>query len=639
MSEIRYRIIKELLYIGILPLLFYISAYHYLQSNFRQLPVIMIIVYLLSVLWLVFFIIYIARKVKKYDIFHLRTCIDFIDKHYLKILLFCVLIIINIQSIITMPRWDGLLYYRLLVKQCNAFDFTLSGLIDGFRIVHPSHGYFCFLAIGAYFFQNQMVGILIMQFILYLVTVFCYFGLLRILFPKATEQSCFWGTLFFALSPLVFGIEPIISCDYGVFCYLIIFLYVSLKHYPLLEIWVAILLILSKQQGVLYYVVFYGVVFLVNMSRFYKKNHKFDAGEIRRLLRRMIPGFVGIAYYMVSSVSPFAWMDGMHKATSRVGDVNESVQTLQGIGVNGEYIIEKLKQIFLLNFAWINWLILFLGVGYFVYMWRKHGYTMRISASIHGLIGVTIVFIFFNLFVVTYAHPRYLSVGVVLTSIGAFGILNECLDYQKEKLRRRILYGLTAVSIIASFVSIDPISFLAFRSFPVGKLYMYQPLYDNPNMYPSDVYADNTIYNRQFAFYTLLEEKMLREIEYDGSIPILQIDMSKEGSYQQGTYDYINMMLEGLYGRTQFYWDKENGKLTENQNNIPMRVYYFWSEQIEKGVNNKGDILPNNAYAVLLPRQDEEGILNKLQRKYNIKKRYNISAYGMSLSVYKIRKK
>ena len=34
----RYRIIKELLYIGILPLLFYISAYYYLQSDIEQIP-------------------------------------------------------------------------------------------------------------------------------------------------------------------------------------------------------------------------------------------------------------------------------------------------------------------------------------------------------------------------------------------------------------------------------------------------------------------------------------------------------------------------------------------------------------------------------------------------------------------------
>ena len=227
----------------------------------------------------------------------------------------------------------------------------------------------------------------------------------------------------------------------------------------------------------------------------------------------------------------------------------------------------------------------------------------------------------------------------MITSIGAFGILNLYFGRVKQKLMRVILYSLTGISLIASFVSVDPLSFIAFKSFSVGMLSMYQPLYDNPDMYPSDLYADNTVYNRQFAFYTLLEEKMLREIQYDGSVPLLQVDMGKEAGYGQGTYDYINMMLEGLYGRTTLYWDKERGKMTENENGIPMWVYYFWSEQIEANqVNWKGESLPETAYFILLPRQDNE-ILDTVKKKYTIERRYDISAYAMSLTVYKVQKR
>jgi len=638
-KEVRYRIIRELLYIGILPLLFYLSAYHYLQSDFNRLPDIMIIVYVCAVVWIVLFCMIVARVAKRLRTFQLKMVIVFIDKHYLKILLFCIFIVSNVHSLFIMPRWDGCLYYTFLLKQCNNFDFTLHGLIDGFRIVHPSHGYYCFLAIGAYLFENQLVGILFMQMMLYMIAMFCYFGLLRLLFKNAEEKLCFLGTLCFAFSPLVFGIEPIISCDYGVLCYLIIFLYVSLKHYPLLELWVAVLLILSKQQGVLYYVAFYGIVFLVNVFRFYKTNHKWDIREIQKLLRRMIPGFVGIGYYLVSSSSPFAWMKDMHDNANNITDMVDNTKALQGIGFNGAYIIEKLKQIFILNFAWVNWVILFIGAVFFLSMWKRCGKKVKISASFYALAGVMLVYLAFNFFVVTYANPRYLSAGVVITSIGAFGVIDFCISKTREKWKRIVLCGLTVVSLIASFVSVDPLSFLAFKSFPVGRLSMYQPLYDDPNMYPSDLYADNTIYNRQFAFYTLLEEKMLREIQYDGSVPLLEVDMGKEAGYGQGTYDYINMMLEGLYGRTTFYWNKEIGKLTENENDIPMRVYYFWSEQIEANqVNWRGESLPDTAYLILLPRQDK-GILDIIQKKYAIETKYDISAYGMSLAVYKIQKK
>lgn len=634
-----YHIIKELLYIGILPLLFYMSAYYYLQSNFEKMPNIMIVVYICAILWIAFFCVLILKKTKERKMPHLRGVMVFIDKYYLKILLFCILIIFNMQSIFTMPRWDGVLYYSALIKQSTVFDFTLRGLVDGFRIVHPSHGYYCFLAIGAYLFKNQMVGILFMQMILYMLTVFCYFGLLRILFKSASEKLCFWGTLFFALSPLIYGIEPIISCDYGVLCYLIIFLYVSLKDYPLLELWVAVLLILSKQQGVLYYVAFYGIVFLVNSLRYYKANHELNIKEIFKVLRRMIPGFVGIGYYLLSSSSPLEWMEGMRESQNKLSNIGENSQTLLGIGFNGTYIIEKLRQIFILNFAWINWFIIFIGIGYLLYMRKKYGRKINVSAPIYGLIGIIVAFLAFNFFVVTHAFPRYLGVGVALASIGTFGMLNLCFKDIREKWMRMVLYSLTGISLISSFVSVDPVSFLVFNSFSVGKLAMYQPLYNNPNMYPSDLYADNTIYNRQFAFYTLLEEKMLKKIEYDGSIPLLEVDMGKEAGYGQGTYDYVNMMLEGMYGRATFYWNKENGKLTENADDIPMWVYYFWSEQIEANqVNWKGESLPETAYFILLPRQDNK-ILDTIKEKYTIERKYDISAYAMSLTVYKVQKR
>ena len=360
---------------------------------------------------------------------------------------------------------------------------------------------------------------------------------------------------------------------------------------------------------------------------------------INKIFRRMIPGFVGIGYYLLSSSSPLAWMNDMHGNANNVSDIGENVTVLQGIGFNGAYIIEKLRQIFILNFAWVNWLVIFIGLGYLCYMRKKYGRKINISAPIYGLIGITVVFLAFNFFVVTYAHPRYLSVGVVLTSIGAFGMLNLCFNGVREKLMRRVLYSLTGISLIASFVSVDPFSFLVFNSFSVGKLAMYQPLYDNPNMYPSDLYADNTIYNRQFAFYTLLEEKMLREIEYDGSVPLLEVDMGREAGYGQGTYDYINMMLEGMYGRTTLYWNKEYGKLTENENDIPMWVYYFWSEQIEADqVNWRGESLPETAYFIMLPRQDEK-VFDTVRERYIVEETYNISGYGMSITVHKVRRK
>lgn len=629
------KIIEQILYIGILPLLFYLSAWNFLKDKFEYRPTIITVSFAGGFLWVILFIFYIVYRFRHFEKGMIwRT----LHTYRYGVALFIILLNFTFQRIFILPRWDGLLYYSELVKRCIAFDFTFQGLIDGFRIFHPNHGYFCFLAIGVYLFDNPLIGTEFMQMCLYIIASLCYYGILRIIFPKISEKICFLGTLFFAISPLVYGIEHYISSDNGILYYLVILIYVTLKGYSLLELSVAVLLILSKETGVLYYVVFYGILFLGKVIRSIKNEHRMKGEDFIWILFRMIPGLVGIGVILIwSSASSFTWMNNMQKTVMS----NQSNVVLQGFGFNGEYIIVKLKQIFLLNFIWVEWLILLFGV--FRYLFGRRMRKSAISPFAISLLGIEVVCLLFNLSFVTIAEPRYINVNSFFVAFGDIWVINEVLA--DKKWRINVLYLLSALLFISNFYSMDPVGFLVYRSFKIGsKSYMYLPIYDNPDMYSSDIYADGTMYNCQNEYFTLLEEKMLRTLQYDGTIPLMEIDINKGQWDDPWKYDYIYMQLEGMYGRTTCYWDPDRGKFSETfskkNTDIPMNVVYFNSEQfVDDGKGYRDTPLPDLAYMLLLPRQDIQGILQTVKTRYVIQQTYDISFHGMSIYVYKVEKK
>ena len=487
--------------------------------------------------------------------------------------------------------------------------------------------------------------------VLYVISTLCYYGILRCLFPNAGEKNPFFGTLIYTFSPFVFGIESNISCDPAILFYLVILIYVALKGYTLLEVVVAILLILSKEPGVLYYVAFYGIWFLVKFIRSIKYEHRLKWRDIRWIMIRMIPGIVGILVILIwSSSSPLSWLSGMRQAHLDLADKSVQSQSAQsnivteGFGINGEYIIIKLKQLFLLNFIWINWLILLCGCIFSINSTvRKKEKKKKINGSVWALVGVEIVHIAFNLLFITYAVPRYVNVNSMFAALGAFWALNRVLTDGKWKTG--ILSSLTVLMIISCFYSLDPISFWVFENVKVGSdSYMYVPIYENySTMRPADLYSDHTVYNCQNDYFTLLEEKVLRTIQYDSTIPLMEIDINEGQWDDPWQYDYIYMQLEGLYGRTTCYWDPDKGKFSETfskkDTDLPMNVVYFNSEQLYNGGNGYRDVpLPDVAYVLLHPRQDVESILDAVRTRYDIQETYDVSLHGMSIYAYKVEK-
>lgn len=614
---------KEALSIGFIfgYILFFLTvAYLHLHENFETIPPWIIFVFSLDVILCLLTLYYLFKR------FQIRNFVKWckVNKEILILVIFSIFI--RIPTLHEFQRWDGSLYYTLLVKACDSFDFTYQSLIDGFRIIHPAHAYTTFLGIGIYLFADPLFGVLFMQMILSLVAIVCYYGVLNYFFRGATKREKILGTVLFSVCPLFFGIETVVSLEYGVLCFFVIFLYVTLKRMHILELFCGILLILSKQQGVLYYAALIGLLFLIEEIRCKYYENKYSKNAVKLFLWRTIPGYLGILYYFFSSYSPFAWLVSMKEVASK-----PSAVTLQGIGINIGYICEKLRQIFILNFSWLFVAVIVCGILYGLYKIRfNRVYIVQgLLTEFTAIYIVCLVYILFNLGVVTYANPRYLTLNAFMFSFAFFHVCYKC--FTRQSFKKYLLYFMCFVQFIACFLSVDPVSFSVFQSFTTGTNKMYRPFYDNPDMYPADLYSDNTVYNRQYTYLTRLTENMLDKLNYDGSVPFMMVDMSI-GQHEVGQYDYINLMLEGLRGRNQLYWNPDEKKITTTEERIKISAQYFSQGQLQ---DKPLEELPANAYLIILPRQDQN-ILETIKQRYRIINEYDIRTFGGRLMVYDI---
>ena len=110
------KIIKQVLYIGILPLAFYLSAWHYLNDNYESTPIIILIIYFFGLLWIVFFAFRMGNHMGNMLLNRKKGMIrDAIYKYRYGIALFFILLIFAVPRIFILPSWVNLGYYTEIV--------------------------------------------------------------------------------------------------------------------------------------------------------------------------------------------------------------------------------------------------------------------------------------------------------------------------------------------------------------------------------------------------------------------------------------------------------------------------------------------------------------------------------------------
>lgn len=521
------------------------------------------------------------------------------------VLLFCFFT--RIVQFSDTPRWDAAQYYTMLRNACQNFDFSVQSFFQNFSMAsHPTLGYAAVTAIGEFLFPEKYWGVLIVWLIVTLIAAFCLYRILEKLLPTASPFYHTAAACAVMCTPLVLGTFSYYQPDAGTVCFFVFVLYSYLYKRNLLMFFSMILLLCTKEIGIVILGGFYAGALLGHMC--YRDKKKTFWHRLGSFLREPM-GICGIFAALILIVYFLNFLRNGGTIWQIAGSDQEGFSTFS---FQPDFIWFKCKQFFVLNFNWLIWganLILFI-YGRIRRIAKKPPYGKLLRKDIVLSIFMTALFqMIFYCSYITYALPRY---HVLIDYCGTFLFV---ILVGRNLPKGNVRYAVTAITgmllFAEAYTTIDPLSLKVFKNQDTGNGRIIQAGYSNDNLQ-----GDFSVYNHQINYLRKAYEHILRDAGYHEDMDVLVWSV---------VYNYaIN---------SGYYWDTQakTMSMTSSENTISIRV--LEQEMIEKD----GEKLRKEAVFILAPQFiiDEEHAENFLNKYYEIRyKGYVEIPFGGKLTFY-----
>lgn len=297
-------------------------------------------------------------------------------------------------------------------------------------------------------------------------------------------------------------------------------------------------------------------------------------------------------------------------AWTKMGDGNTQIiwsnTGQECFGFNLGYIWVRIKQMFVLNYAWV--LVLLLIITFFISRLRR----IRINISnMEGLVGGTLGFIVFNCFYITAELARYNVLVTLVFSIICYCVIEAVVVHHKWKMKQIILWGIVAVLfVIQTFLPIDSVSNVLFRRLDTGKIHI---LHTGTH---SDYLGEYLVYNYQYRWLDRAYDKMLQQAGYSEDMLIIIPDEQRSASHihgNPGAYDVV--------------WDteKEQRVMYDSDQTIDLQAYTMSKINLME----ESELL-ERAIIFFIPYYgiDKEEQLELLQGKYKVVEENKAIVFG-----------
>lgn len=462
--------------------------------------------------------------------------------------------IIQLQD---MPRWDGLIYYRNMIAGCQNFDFTISSFLRGFSLAnHPTLGFAGIAAIGEFLDPGGYVGVLVIHLVMDLIMAFCLYRILEHMLPKCSWIYHMFGSCAVLSTPLVLGTFSYFQPDVGTVYSFIFVVYCYMFRRNLLMFFSMILLILSKEVGVVALGGFGVGAFLGYML----VGRKAESGWKRFFsFFRQPMGIAGLA----ACAMLFIYLLLFVRNGGNIWSIsNDDIAGFSTFSFQPDFLVYKWKQFFILNFNWLLWGGIIIMLFYLVVRgWNNRGLAARLERKdiiISVFMAVAAEILFYCIYV-TYALPRY-HVLVDYGTVFLFILLMGCC-VQEGRIKYSIVLGVNALLLLEAYVTIDPVTLLVFESEDTGN---WRIVTDRLDVTPQ---SDFCVYNHQFSYLGRAFEHVLKDVNYHENMNLIVWDSQ---------WDYSIW-----WNDVQWDMEKEEMVLLPNENTIPIQGWE--REAIEKG--------------------------------------------------------
>ncbi len=267
--------------------------------------------------------------------------------------------LMSLEVIDSWLMWDAAIYYSHpysntdLQGIVSSFDANFAG-IDGLYLAgHVSLGYSLWLILFQ-LFKEGSESVQIANIILAGISIFAYYQILRKIFSnRFSDKIISLATMPYAFSPFILGLVGNLNLDSATMYFFIIFIACSLYQFEILEWVLAFLLCFTKENAILYFAIY----ILMKVICEYRRDNLFQWTTFikysLRSLRNYIYALPLILWCLLKMLKP-VWG----------GAILWSNDGMNCFGIDVGVITMKLKQIFLLNFNWIFWIIILGGVLY-----------------------------------------------------------------------------------------------------------------------------------------------------------------------------------------------------------------------------------------------------------------------------------
>lgn len=386
----------------------------------------------------------------------------FLKSHIGIILLLTATGLLCIENGAFQYKWDGLLYY-LTCRELHMESLSSLAIYG-----HIAQTFGAFVRVSDLIIGNTALAMLTVHLVLMFIGIAYFYAIIRHCLPDRAQWEYVLITAVFAWSPYLLGMVHYYSLDFICQCLLPPVIYYFIKRKWILFSVFSILFCFTKEPAI----VVYGILcvsivigdFIGDKSSGWRKSFRNLFGR-KQYYVMTVPGILWLVTYKM--LGPWSAGEG-------------------GFGLNFAYAMDKLKNLYILNFNWIFMIAAVIGIVGIA--WKKEH---ELAKMIFPILCMQMAFTAFSCLFKTVNHPRYNDTNQVtlylLALIPAFTYIG------RTRLCRNI--NAVAVSILAllmvfsSFVTIDPVSLLVYPVRSVGETSLIMT---------GDVpFGDGMIYNRQ----------------------------------------------------------------------------------------------------------------------------------------------
>ncbi len=394
-----------------------------------------------------------------------------IKQHILLFILLLILILLSLDSNMYQFKWDGLLYY-IAVRDASLRSVSSVALYG-----HIAMGSGVIYRFFASLIGDVCSGMIAVNIVMLLAGTCAFYGCIKRICPNRKEYEYVLAASCFGFSPFLLGMVNYFSTDWCTVCCAAILIYFVLSRRWIWTTIAACIFCTTKEPALIAYTgLCLGLVI-------------FDITKEQDIKSGFIGLFKTVHYYFM--LIPYLIWIATYKVLGQWSAGNGA------FGLDVQYIYEKSKVFFLINFNWVLTIIVIAGIVYLLAVKTFKDHILWILPLLCSNVSLLI----FNYAFKTVNHCRYIDSFISVSLVMAVGFVFALVS--KEWIRNTVMVVLAIISLISCYRCIDPVSRIAFDSKNVG---------DSSILSTSDLFfGDSAIYNKQMLWMENPIEKAIED--------------------------------------------------------------------------------------------------------------------------------